>query len=141
MRTVVIAFVICAVVSSCHDSGTVPEGGLTGRTDKFAYIANEGITFVVSNNGSDAAYLSSCCSGLAFYVDRFENGSWRQFEGHGIPCLAMCPIGVVFLPTEQQYIDSLSLQQRGVYRLRISFRSPIGNGMDKELTTNQFIVQ
>jgi hypothetical protein len=50
-------------------------------------------------------------------------------------------MGAVFLPSEQHYVESFTLQAGGTYRLRIPFGLSNGNGMSKELTTNQFGVQ
>ncbi len=141
MRAVVVGLICCFTVGACRDFGTVQNNGLTSTTDRISYTVNQKITFLISNESNQTVYLPTCCVQLAYYVDRYQNGTWSQFDSVQIPCWRLCPSRDIIISPDQAHADSIRLPQPGMYRCRYQYGLAPFAQMDREFTSNQFTVQ
>ncbi len=141
MRSLVALFVGLSTLAGCKDFGSLANNGLSANTQRSSYTTSDNITFIVSNAGSQTVILASCCIEPAFYVDRYENAAWTESEGHGIPCLALCPGRPYSFSAQSQFVDSIRIQQPGTYRFRFPYGFASTEAMTYEFPSNQFTVQ
>ena len=94
-----------------------------------------------SNPSGQTIYVPTCCSDVQFYVDRFENGRWVVHIDRG-PCdELMCPSRLVFVERQRLYIDSLRVNERGTYRLRLPYLVKDNGSETQELVSRPFFIQ
>jgi hypothetical protein len=141
MRILSIFLLVCVTFSGCVDEGNEPPGQLTARTDKATYINGEFVRISVANATDFSAYVPSCCNTLAFYIDRFEDGSWRESGGYGIPCLFMCPGIQIVLMSGNAKTEVWLPADRGTYRLRVPYGRSIEHQMTEEVISNTFVIE
>lgn len=133
---------LAACTSSLGSSG--PE--LQVRTEQEKYVASpvssvSSVGFTVKNEGDESIYLSHCGDQVFVAVDRREGGDWRQaYGGEGI-CQAIYDSG----PLEVQPGDSVrsvvSVDEPGVYRIRVRASDGPGSGRFREAVSNAFTVE
>lgn len=87
----VIPLVLIFSIYSCSSDPNDTKQKLTAQTDKSSYFINDTVSFTVKNYNSITAHLASCCTSVAFYIDKNENGVWSEHSNFGLPCLALCP--------------------------------------------------
>ena len=139
--TLVVAAIVISLNSGCHDKGSEPVLAPTVSTDKASYALDEHINYVVSNPSGQTIYVPTCCSDVQFYVDRFENGRWVVHIDRG-PCdELMCPSRLVFVERQRLYIDSLRVNERGTYRLRLPYLVKDNGSETQELVSRPFFIQ
>ncbi len=141
MRALVMGLVSCLILGGCKDLGTVQNNGLTSTTDRSSYTPNQKITFLISNETNQTIFLPTCCVQLAYYIDRYQNGRWFQFDSVQIPCLRLCPSRDIIISPDQAYADSIRVPQPGFYRFRYQYGLAPFTQTDREFTSNQFTVQ
>jgi len=141
MRILSILCMVCVSFSGCTDEGKEPPGQLSAQTDKTTYTSGELIHVSVTNTADFSAYVPSCCNTLAFYIERSDNGTWRDFLGYGIPCLRMCPGIQTILTPGNSKAEDFSLTDHGTYRLRIPFGRSVETQMAQEIVTNTFVIE
>jgi len=131
-----------AAIISCQDMGSEPEQNLSALTDKLTYSTEEYIGITVTNNGDFVAHFASCCASLAYYIDKYENGTWRLFSSPGIPCppyIACRSMELVAARAEHQ-VGSAILSERGTFRIRVPYGRSNEN-LTAEVVSNTFAVQ
>ncbi len=141
MRAVITGLIIWFTVGGCRDFGSLQNNGVTSTTDRSSYTLNQKITFLISNESNQTIFLPTCCVQLAYYIDRYQNGSWFQFDSVQIPCLRLCPSRDIIVSPNQAYADSIRLPQPGFYRFRYQYGLAPFTQTDREFTSNQFTVQ
>ena len=141
MRAVVVGLIFSLTVGGCKDLATLQNNALTSTTDRNSYAINQKITFLISNGSKETIYLPTCCVQLAYYIDRYQNGAWSQFDSVQIPCWRLCPSADIILSPNQPYADSIRLSRPGFYRLRYEYGLGPFAQIDREFTSNQFTVQ
>jgi hypothetical protein len=141
MRTPHLVVAMSLLVLSCEDSGTSPMDGPAAVTDRSDYLVGETIRLGFRNNGSDPLLLASCCTSVALYVDSWENGTWQQVEARGLPCFMLCPSIEFVVAPAHTFLDSLSIQNEGTFRLRIPFAERGQGSFKNEVVTNSFMVR
>lgn len=134
--------ITAAAAISCHDMGNEPEQPLSAITDKATYATEEYIGITVTNNGDFVAHFASCCASLAYYIDKFENGIWRQFSSPGIPCppYVACRSMELAVAKAETQVGATFLSERGTFRIRVPYGASNEN-LTHEAVSNSFIVQ
>lgn len=114
---------------------------LTAKINKSNYANGEIIRFTLKNNNSLTAHLASCCTSVAFYIDKNENGNWSEHSNFGLPCLALCPgidLQIGYLET---IADSFNLAETGTFRIRIPYTFNSDQNWNSEIVSNSFIIE
>ncbi|MEO8233633.1 MAG: hypothetical protein ABI638_15240 [Ignavibacteriota bacterium] len=128
-------------VYSCSEEANENDQKLKVQTNKSSYQNNESIRFTINNSNSSTAHLASCCTSVAFYIDKSENGNWAEHSNFGLPCLAQCPGIDLTISYMETLTDSLSLNENGTYRIRIPYSFNSNDVFEDELISNSFSVQ
>jgi hypothetical protein len=141
MRISCIIFALSFVSITCHKNNIEPSGTLSVTTDNTLYAVNSRVKISILNNADYTVHFPSCCSNIAFYLDKYDSSNWHEFRGYGIPCLMMCPSFDITIPSSKQKLDSIYIDDQGIFRLRIPFGRSIENTMAEEILSNTFMVQ
>ena len=141
MRISFIIFVLSFVFITCHKNNLAPSGILSVNTDSTLYSMNSRVKISILNNADYIAHFPSCCSNIAFYLDKYDSASWHEYRGYGIPCLLMCPSIDLTIPSSKQKYDSIYIADQGTFRLRMPFGRSIENTMAEEIISNTFMIQ
>ncbi|MBK7632233.1 MAG: hypothetical protein IPJ23_16305 [Ignavibacteriales bacterium] len=139
MKTLFFFIVIPLFVYSCSEDPNNANTGITLKTNKTSYTNNEAITFTVINYNPTTAYLASCCTSVAYYIDKDENGNWVEYSNFGMPCLALCPgidLSVSFMET---IVDSVRVNESGKFRIRTFYN--LDDIQSNELLSSAFTIQ
>ncbi|HMN23979.1 MAG: hypothetical protein IT276_10060 [Ignavibacteriaceae bacterium] len=128
-------------IYSCSEDPNENNQKLKVQTNKSSYQSNDSISFIINNSNSSTAHLASCCTSLAFYIDKNENGNWLEHSNFGLPCLAMCPGIDLTIRYMETITNSLSLNENGTYRIRIPYSFNSNYVFENELISNSFTVQ
>jgi len=135
-------FAASAALVSCQRMGNEPGETLSVFTDKAAYARGEYITITVASNADFFAHLASCCASLAYYIDKYESGIWREFSSQGLPCppgVACRSMELVVARAEKQ-VGSALLSERGTFRIRVPYGRSNEN-LTEEVVSNVFVIQ
>jgi|GEM_PF-6765259 len=114
---------------------------LSVKTNKSNYVHGEIVGFTLNNYNSTTAHLASCCTSVAFYIDKNENGNWSEHSNLGLPCLALCPgidLQINYLGT---IVDSFNLAETGTFRIRIPYTFNSDQNWNSEIVSNTFIIE
>lgn len=139
MKTLFFFIVITLFVYSCSVDPNSTNAGLTLKTNKTSYTYNETIKFIINNCNSTIAHLASCCSSVAFYIDKNDNGNWVEYSNFGMPCLALCPgidLSVSYMET---IVDSTAINNGGTFQIRALYN--LGENHTYELISNSFTIE
>lgn len=90
MKLIFFAVLIISL-NSCSEDPNDAQEKLLVQTNKSNYSNGEIINFTINNFNSSTAHLASCCTSVAFYIDKNENNNWIEYNNFGLPCLALCP--------------------------------------------------
>ena len=142
MRLLLVFFALSFTTICCHKNNNIePSETLSVNTENDLYTINSFVRISVLNNADFTAHLPSCCSGIAFYLDKYNSSNWHEHLGHGIPCLMMCPSIDIAVPNSKQRVDSFYITEQGTFRIRLPFGRSNENPMAEEILSNTFVVQ
>lgn len=136
-----VSLVLIFSVYSCSSDPNDTNQQLTARTNKSNYVNGEIIGFRLNNYSSTTAHLASCCTSVAFYIDKNENGNWTENSNFGLPCLALCPgidLQIRYLET---IVDSFTVVETGTFRIRIPYTFNSDQNWNSEIVSNSFIIE
>jgi len=131
---------ILGIYSCSEDSNDINQK-LSAQTNKFNYINGETISFNINNFNSTTAHLASCCTSVAFYIDKNKNESWTEQSNYGLPCLALCPgidLRINYLGTLS---DSIVINESGKFRIRIPYTFNSDQKWTNEVVSNSFTIE
>lgn len=128
-------------IYSCSEDQNENNQELKVQTNKSSYQSNESISITINNSNSSTAHLASCCTSVAFYIDKYENENWVEHSSFGLPCLAQCPGIDLTISYMETLTHSFSLNESGTYRIRIPYSFNSNNIFESELISNSFTVK
>lgn len=128
-------------IYNCSEDPNENNQKLKVQTNKLSYQSNDSISFTINNSNSSTAHLASCCTRLAFYIDKNESENWIEHSSFGLPCLAQCPGIDLTISYMENLTDSFSLNEIGTYRIRIPYSFNSNDIFENELISNSFTVQ
>jgi len=147
MPKILYSLTLCSLVIGCHDVGDDLVRGPYTLTDKTVYGIGDPITVTIWNDGGSPINISVCCAGPPFYLDRFENNSWREYLDFVSPCsILMCPsyaLGIEPQDVHSETIPFLSFgtPEPGIYRIRIPYAATMFGSTTGEATSNTFTIR
>ena len=136
-----IPLVLIFSIYSCSSDPNDTKEKLTAQTDKSSYAINDTISLTIKNYNSITAHLASCCTSVAFYIDKNVNGVWSEHSNFGLPCLALCPgidLTIIHLETK---VNSVFITESGTFRLRIPYSFNQGVNWTNEIVSNTFTIE
>jgi len=136
-----IPLVLIFSIYSCSEDPNDSNKKFTAQTNKSNYINGEMISFTVKNLNSSTGHLASCCSSVAFYIDKNENGNWVEHTNFGLPCLALCPGIDLTLGYLETIADSITFGENGTFRIRIPYTFNTNQDWTSEIVSNSFIIE
>jgi len=139
--SLVIPLILIFSIYSCSSDINDPNQQLTAKTNKSNYVYDEIIGLTLNNYSSTTAHLASCCTSVAFYIDKNENGNWSEHSNFGLPCLALCPGIDLQIRYLESLVDSFSLAETGKFRIRIPYTFNSDQNWNSEIVSNSFIIE
>ena len=143
MRRIFVLFPLYVLLLGCQDLANENSPGQSAATSKKGYTFGEAIVTTISNQTAKTIFLHTCCGPDPGYaVDRFESGTWTEYERNGNPCLRMCigPPPILVRPYQNYEIRlTPGVDRIGTYRFRFLF-SPDEGANAQELASNSFVV-
>lgn len=136
-----ITIVMLFNVISCSSDPNDTKQKLTAETNKSIYLNNDTISFTIKNYNSITAHLASCCTSVAFYIDKSENGIWSEHSNFGLPCLALCPGIDLQISYLESIVNSFTLAETGTFRIRIPYTLNSDQNWNSEIVSNSFIIE
>lgn len=140
-----IRFILFAVLiislNSCSEDPNDAQEKLLVQTNKSSYTNGETISFKINNFNTSTAHLASCCTSVAFYIDKNENENWIEHSNFGLPCLALCPGVDLTVNFTESLIDSIVISENGKFRIRIPYTFNVNGSWTGEIVSNSFIIQ
>ncbi len=136
-----IPLVLIFSVYSCSSDPNDTKQKLTAQTNKSSYANNDTISLAIVNYNSITAHLASCCTAVAFYIDKNENGTWSEHSNFGLPCLALCPGIDLTIGYLEVRIDNVFINESGTFRLRIPYSFNQGQNWTDEIVSNIFTIE
>jgi hypothetical protein len=137
----VIPLVLIFSIYSCSSDPNDTKQKLTAQTNKSSYTNNDTISFTVKNYNSVTAHLASCCTSVAFYIDKNENGVWSEHSNFGLPCDALCPGIDMTIGYLEVRVDNVFINESGTFRLRIPYSFNQGVNWTDEIVSNAFTIE
>ena len=141
MKRFIFLIVAIVITLGCSEDPNDQQQKLIVKTDKNNYSINEIIIFSINNSSSTTAHLASCCTSVAFYIDRNENNNWVEHSNFGLPCLALCPGIDLALNYFEILTDSISLDESGTFRIRIPYTFNPDQNWTSEILSNSFTIE
>lgn len=141
MRGLSDCLLLFLLLCGCKDIGPFEDHGLSVKVDSSRYRVNSPILLEIRNGGASSISVESCCTSLAYYLDRYSNGGWQLEEARGIPCLMLCPTILLSLDPGGSYQSRLTVATAGQYRLRIPYRISGQTEIGGEVLSGPFVVQ
>ncbi len=144
MKNVEIYFLVIPIIlllTSCSEDPNDAGQNLIVQTNKTNYSNGEAINFTINNFNSSTAHLASCCTSVAFYIDKKENENWVEHSNFGLPCLALCPGIDLTIDHLETIADSITFSQNGTFRIRIPYSFNQAGNWNSEILSNSFIVE
>jgi len=139
-RLILISVFIITLVSCSEDPNDAQEKLLV-QTNKSSYINGETISLTINNFNTSTAHLASCCTSVAFYIDKNENENWVEHSNFGLPCLALCPGIDLTISFTESLTDSLVINENGKFRIRIPYTFDLNQNWTGEIVSNSFIIE
>lgn len=139
--SLVIPLILIFSIYSCSSDINDTNQQLTAKTNKSNYVYDEIIGLTLNNYSSTTAHLASCCTSVAFYIDKNENGNWSEHSNFGLPCLALCPGIDLQIRYLESLVDSFSLAETGKFRIRIPYTFNSDQNWNSEIVSNSFIIE
>jgi len=140
MRFILFAVLIISLNGCSEDQNNAKEK-LLAQTNKSNYTNGETISFTINNFNASTAHLASCCTSVAFYIDKNENENWIEHSNFGLPCLALCPGVDLTVNFTESLIDSIVISENGKFRIRIPYTFNVNESWTGEIVSNSFIIQ
>ncbi|HEX9252732.1 MAG TPA: hypothetical protein VF870_10850 [Ignavibacteriaceae bacterium] len=141
MKRFIFLIVAIVITLGCSEDPNDQQQKLIVKTDKNNYSINEIIIFSINNSSSTTAHLASCCTSVAFYIDRNENNNWVEHSNFGLPCLALCPGIDLTLNYFEILTDSIFLDESGTFRIRIPYTFNPDQNWTGEILSNSFTIE
>ena len=136
-----IPLVLIFSIYSCSSDPNDTKQKLTAQTNKSSYTNNDTISFTVKNYNSVTAHLASCCTSVAFYIDKNENGNWIEHSNSGLPCESLCPSIDLTISFSEAIMDSIVINENGTFRIRIPYTFNPNQDWTGEIVSNPFIIE
>lgn len=134
--------IVCIIsLYGCSEDPNNVEQKLLVQTSKSNYSNGEMINFIINNFNSSTAHLASCCTSVAFYIDKNENNNWIEHSNFGLPCLALCPGIDLTIDFSEALVDSIVISESGKFRLRIPYTFNDNQSWTGEIVSNSFIIE
>ena len=125
----------------CSEDPNNVEQKLLVQTNKSNYSNGEIVNFTINNFNSSTVHLASCCTSVAFYIDKNENENWVEYSNFGLPCLALCPGIDLTIDHLETIADSITFSENGTFRIRIPYSFNQAGNWSSEILSNSFIVE
>lgn len=119
MRGKYLVGLLAIALLDCSDLGLENSGTVVITTNKGSYVQSEPIVFTVRNLSSPTAYIWHCNHRLGYWVQKQENGIWREFDERYMLCAAVYLMGGQPILPGQPYGDTVQIQTSGTYRLEM----------------------
>lgn len=141
MKRLFFIVVSILIILGCSEDPNDQQQKLIVKTDKNNYSINETIHFSINSFSSTTAHLARCCTSVAFYIDKNENNNWVEHSNHGLPCLALCPGIDLTINYLEILSDSISLDESGIFRIRIPYTFNPDQNWTSEIVSNSFTIE
>lgn len=140
MKLIFFAVLIISL-NSCSEDPNDAQEKLLVQTNKSNYSNGEIINFTINNFNSSTAHLASCCTSVAFYIDKNENNNWIEHSSFGLPCLSLCPGIDLTVNFTESLIGSIVISENGKFRIRIPYSFNQAGDWSNEIISNSFIIE
>lgn len=137
----VIPLVLIFSIYSCSSDPNDSKQKLTAQTNKSSYANNDTISIMIKNYNSITAHLASCCTSVAYYLDKNENGVWNEHSNFGLPCETLCPGIDLTISYLEVRVDNVFINESGTFRLRIPYSYNQGQNWTDEIVSNTFTIR
>jgi len=137
----VIPLVLILSIYSCSEDSNDTSQKLAVQSNKSDYNNGETISFSINNYNSITAHLASCCTSVAFYIDKNENEIWTEHSNQGLPCLALCPGIDLKITYRETLSDSVVINESGKFRIRIPYTFNSDQKWTNEIVSNSFTIE
>ncbi len=141
MKRIILLIVLSIIMNSCSEDPNNVQEKLFVQTNKSNYLNSETINFTLNNFNPLTAHLASCCTSVAFYIDKNENENWIEYSNFGLPCLALCPGIDLTISFKESLTDSIIIDESGKFRIRIPYTFNHNQNWSGEIVSNSFIIQ
>ena len=141
MKRFILLVVLIISINGCSEDPNNVQEKLVVQTNKSNYLNSEEINFTIKNFNSSTAHLASCCTSVAFYIDKNENENWIEHNNFGLPCLALCPGIDLTISFTESLTDSIIVNENGKFRIRIPYTFDNNQNWTGEIVSNSFIIQ
>jgi hypothetical protein len=141
MKKLFYLLVFILSIYGCSEDPNDSKQKLAVQTNKTNYLNGETINFTINNFNSSTAHLASCCTSVAFYIDKNENENWVEHSNFGLPCLALCPGIDLTIDHLETLADSITFSENGTFRIRIPYSFNQTGNLNSEILSNSFIVE
>jgi hypothetical protein len=141
MMKLIFFAVLIISLNSCSEDPNDAQEKLLVQTNKSNYSNGEIINFTINNFNSSTAHLASCCTSVAFYIDKNENNNWIEHSNFGLPCLALCPGIDLTVNFTESLIGSIVISENGKFRIRIPYSFNQAGDWSNEIISNSFIIE
>lgn len=115
---------------------------LVGQTDKLTYAPFDLIEIHISNRTDSTLYFIHCGEQIAYYLQQYEEGYWKETRSRGIICLAIYSSGAIPVESDSSYVGRAIVRETGQFRFLFPFRwdygDPVWTGW---LLSNEFTVE
>jgi hypothetical protein len=141
MKKFILLLVFMISINSCSEDPNNVREKLILQTSKTNYLNSETINFTIKNFNASTAHLASCCTSVAFYIDKNENENWIEHSNVGMPCLALCPGIDLTISYTESLTDSIVIDESGKFRIRIPYTFDPNQSWTGEIVSNSFIIE
>lgn len=141
MKKFILLIVLIISIDGCSEDPNNVREKLIVQTNKSNYLNSEVINFTINNFNASTAHLASCCTSVAFYIDKNENENWIEHSNFGLPCLALCPGIDLTISFTESLTDSIIINENGKFRIRIPYTFDNNQTWTDEIVSNSFIIQ
>ena len=144
MRTMMCLLLIAGIPMGCsdaEDTSVNPNGNVSATTDKISYSIGESIAVTLKNNSGSTVYFVHCNYRIGFWIERKDNNTWVDAGNIAILCQALYPSGRKEFPLRSISQDTISLTQRGTYRLRFPIAWLKSQRIYDSILSNEFEIR
>jgi hypothetical protein len=138
MRIAMGLFFASAVLVSCGDLGNESPRSVTMQIDGVHYSAGQSVAVATSNGLREMIAIAPCCTNPDFRIQQRQGTTWTMIYPE---CdKLMCPSVFIPLNPGAGRIDSVRVQDPGVYRLMLRYQDQRTLQIDSTYST-EFTVQ
>jgi hypothetical protein len=141
MKKFILLILFIISINSCSEDPNNVREKLIVQTHKSNYLNSETINFTIKNFNPSTGHLASCCTSVAFYIDKNENENWIEHSNFGLPCLALCPGIDLTISFTESLTDSTIINESGKFRIRVPYTFDNNQNWTDEIVSNSFIIQ